>query len=282
MSKCTSQAQARGLAQCPLSGIIYGGWAALNGLHPALYGGWQGQDHCRNVESTVGIPQDVTRDKEAGMRKATRIVAALFGAFAGFGGPEHGYFEILRGNARPDSLIIAAMGPPCEPEKVWNLCEPAMTVIPSYLATGILAFVIGLITMIWAVAFVHRKHGGLVLILLSIVLLLVGGGLFPPVIGIVAGLVATRINAPLTRQPSHLYGKVLRFLAKLWPWPLVAFFVWAFGQFIVGYFFNEFLQQSGFLAPLLIVGLLGLSILTGYARDVHDHDCVVVWKVPSP
>jgi hypothetical protein len=109
------------------------------------------------------------------MRKATRIVAALFGAFAGFGGPEHGYFEILRGNARPDSLVIAAMGPPCDPEKVWNLCEPAMTVIPSYLVTGILALIIGLITMIWAAAFVHRKNGGLVLILLSIALLLVGG-----------------------------------------------------------------------------------------------------------
>jgi hypothetical protein len=151
-----------------------------------------------------------------------------------------------------------------------------MTVVPSYLVTGILAFFIGLVTMVWAAAFVHRKHGGLVLILLSIALLLVGGGLFPPVIGIVAGLVATRINAPLTRQPSHLYGKILRFLSRLWPWPLVAFFVWAFGQFIVGYFFNDFLQQLGFLVPLLIIGLFALSILTGYARDVHDRDRVSV------
>ncbi len=204
------------------------------------------------------------------MRKATRVVASLFGIFAGFGGPEHGYFEILQGDVRPDSLIIAAMGPPCDPEKVWNLCEPAMTVIPSFLVTGILATVVGLITMIWAAAFVQRKNGGLVLILLSIALLLVGGGLFPPVIGIIAGVVATKINAPLTRRP----GSVLRFFAKLWPWPLVAFFVWVFGQFVVGYFFNEFLQKSGFLIPLLIIGLLVLSILTGYAYDVHDGDRV--------
>jgi hypothetical protein len=206
------------------------------------------------------------------MRKATRVVASLFGLFAGFGGPEHGYFEILQGNVRPDSLIIAAIGPPCEPEKVWNLCEPAMTVIPSFLVTGILATVIGLITMIWAAAFVQRKNGGIVLILLSIALLLVGGGLFPPVIGIIAGVIGTRINAPLTRQP----GSVLRFFAKLWPWPLVAFFVWVFGQFLVGHYFNEFLQKSGFLSPLLIIGLFALSILTGYAYDVHDGDRVVV------
>lgn len=206
------------------------------------------------------------------MRKATRVVASSFGIFAGFGGPEHGYFEILQGNVRPDSLIIAAMGPPCDPEKVWNLCEPAMTVIPSFLVTGILATVIGLITMIWAAAFVQRKNGGIVLILLSIALLLVGGGLFPPVIGIIAGVIGTRINAPLTRQP----GSVLRFFAKLWPWPLVAFFVWVFGQFLVGHYFNEFLQKSGFLSPLLIIGLFVLSILTGYAYDVHDGDRVVV------
>ena len=204
------------------------------------------------------------------MRKATRVVASLFGIFAGFGGPEHGYFEILQGNVRPDSLIIAAMGPPCDPEKVWNLCEPAMTVIPSFLVTGILATVIGLIIMIWAAAFVQRKNGGIVLMLLSIALLLVGGGLFPPLIGIIAGVVATKINAPLTRQP----GSVLRFFAKLWPWPPVAVFIWVFGQFVVGYFFNEFLQKSGFLIPLLIIGLLVLSILTGYAYDLHDRDRV--------
>ena len=210
------------------------------------------------------------------MRKATRVAASLFGLFAGFGGPEHGYFEILQGNVRPDSLIIAAMGPPCDPEKVWNLCEPAMTVIPSFLVTGILATVIGLITMIWAAAFVQRKNGGIVLMLLSIALLLVGGGLFPPLIGIIAGVVATKINAPLARQPTHLSASVLRFFAKLWPWPLVAFFVWVFGQFLVGHYFNEFLQKSGFLSPLLIIGLFVLSILTGYAYDVHDGDRVVV------
>jgi hypothetical protein len=206
------------------------------------------------------------------MRKATRVVASLFGLFAGFGGPEHGYFEILQGNVRPEGLMIASMGPPCDPETVWNLCEPAMTVVPSFLITGILATVVGVITMIWSAAFIHRKHGGLVLMLLSIALLLVGGGLFPPVIGFVAGVVATRINVPVTRQP----GRVLSFLARWWPWPLVAFFVWAFGQFVVGYFFNDLLMQSSFLVPLLIVGLLVLSIFTGHAYDVQNRDRVEV------
>jgi len=203
------------------------------------------------------------------MRKATRIVAASLGVFAGIGGPEHGYFEILQGHVRPDSLMIAAMGPPCEPDKVWNLCEPAMTVVPSFLVTGILATLLGIITMIWAAVFVHRKNGGLVLILLSVALLLGGGGLFPPLIGIVGGVVATRINAPLNRQPERRFGRVSRFFARLWPWPLVAFFAWLFGQFVVGYFFNEFLLKSGFLVPLLILGLMILAIASGFAHDAQ-------------
>ena len=199
------------------------------------------------------------------MRKATRIVALALGVFAGFGGPEHGYFEILQGHVRPETLMIASIGPPCDPEQVWNLCEPAMTVIPSFLITGIVATVLGLFTMVWAAAFIHKKYGGPVMILLSIALLLFGGGIFPPAIGVIAGVVATRINAPLNRQP----GRVLSFLARLWPWPLVAFFVWAFGQFLVGHYFNEFLMASGFLVPLVMVGLLALSILCAYASDVE-------------
>jgi hypothetical protein len=200
------------------------------------------------------------------MRKATRIVASLFGIFAGFGGPEHGYFEMLQGNVRPDSLMIASMGPPCDPETVWHTCEPAMTLLPSFLVTGILATIVGILTMIWAGAFIQRKRGGIVLILLSIALLLVGGGLIPPVIGIIAGLVATRINVPQTRRP----GRVSSFLARWWPWPLVAFFVWVFGQFVVGYLFNDLLMATGFVSPLVIIGLLVLSIFTGHARDVRD------------
>ncbi len=200
------------------------------------------------------------------MRKATRIVAAALGLFAGFGGPEHGYFEILQGNVRPDSLMIASMGSPCDPENMWNACEPAMTVIPNMLVTGILATIVGLITMVWAAAFVQRKRGGLVLILLSVALLLVGGGIFPPVIGIIAGVVGTRIHAPITRQPTRLS----RFLAKLWPWPLVGFFVWGFGQFIIGHFFNEFLMEYALLIPLFIIGLLILSIASGYAYDISN------------
>jgi len=199
------------------------------------------------------------------MRKATRIVASLLGVFAGIGGPEHGIFEILRGSVPPEGLFFPSMGPPCDPEAIWHACEPAMSVIPIFLLTGILATVVGVATMIWAAAFVQRRRGGLVLIMLSILLLLVGGGLFPPVIGVVAGAVGTRIHARPAGRPSP----VSRLLARLWPWSLVAFFAWLLGQFAIGHFFNAWLMESGLMVPLFILGLMVLSIVTAWARDLQ-------------
>jgi hypothetical protein len=199
------------------------------------------------------------------MRRATRLVASWFGVAAGIAGIEHGYFEVLQGNVRPESLMIASMGPPCDPEKVWNACEPAMTLIPSFLVTGILAIIAGLAVLIWAAASIQRRNGGLVLIFLSFALLLVGGGIFPPLIAVIGGVAGTRINAPLSREP----GGVLRFLARLWPWPLVIFLVWLLGQWIVGYFFNDFLRENGYLSLLLIIALLPLSVFSAYAHDAQ-------------
>lgn len=201
------------------------------------------------------------------MRKATRIVAMMFGLAAGVAGLEHGYFEILQGNTRPDSLMIVSIGPPCIPEEVWNTCEPAMTIIPNFLITGILAVILGLLILVWSVAFVQRKHGGAGLILLSVALLLFGGGLFPPLIGMVGGLAGTKINKPLHQQTT---GSILRLTAKLWPWPLVIFMVWIWGQFLVGYFFNEFLQSIMGFSLLLILVMLPLSIYTAYAHDMQN------------
>ena len=198
------------------------------------------------------------------MRKATKTAAAWFGIVAGIAGLEHGYFEILQGNTRPAGLMIVSMGPPCVPEKIWNACEPAMTILPNFLITGILSVILGLLILIWSAGFVQRKYGGLVLILLSVALLLFGGGIFPPLIGLIGGVVGTQINKPLTGKP----GSVTRMAAKLWPWPLIIFMVWVWGQFVVGYFFNDFLKSIMWFGMFLILTMLPLSVYSGYAYDV--------------
>jgi hypothetical protein len=195
------------------------------------------------------------------MRSAVRIVASSFGAFAGFGAVEHGMFEIMQGSSRPVSVMINSMGPPCRPEQIWNACEPAMTVIPNYLFTGILAILLGLFGIIWSLFFIERKHGGQILMLLSLAMLLFGGGIFPPVIGFIGGLVGTRINKP--RRADTPLG----FLSVLWPWTLILFFILLFGQWIVGAISNEFMTQIMIPNLSLVLLLLVLSPLSAFAHD---------------
>ncbi len=197
------------------------------------------------------------------MRKATKTVAMWFGMSAGLAGLEHGYFETLQGSTRPASLMFASWGLPCAPDEIWHACEPAMSILPNFLLTGLLAMLLSLAIMVWSAGFIQRKQGGLVLIVLSIALLLFGGGFFPPIIALVGGAAGLQIHKPLTGQP----GSVTRFAAKLWPWPLVIFLVWAFGQFPVGYFFNDFLTSIMGFGLLLILTSLLLSVYVGYAHD---------------
>lgn len=203
------------------------------------------------------------------MRRATRIIAASFGAFAGFGGLEHGYFEILQGSVRPESIMIASMGVPCVPEEAWHLCEPAMTILPNFLITGILSMLLGAATLVWSAAFVQRPKGGVALALLCLGLLLFGGGIFPPVIGIVGGLIGMKINTPLKKQP----GPVWNALAAAWPWAIILLFVWLFGQVVIGYFFNDFVMENfALIVPLMILGLMVLSALSAYGYDLQKQN----------
>jgi hypothetical protein len=200
------------------------------------------------------------------MRKATKTVATWLGITAGIGGLEHGYFEILQGSTKPAGLMIVSIGPPCVPEEIWNRCEPAMTVIPDYLVTGILSVIIGLLILVWSSAFMQRKTGGLVLILLSVASLLFGGGLFPPLIGMIGGAAGMKIHKPVKGKQAN---RPVRSAAVLWPWPLIVLLVWVLGQIPVGYFFNEFLQSIMWFGLVLILTMLPVSVYSAYAHDAH-------------
>lgn len=197
------------------------------------------------------------------MRKATKTAATWLGVVAGFAGLEHGYYEILQGNTKPAGIVFASWGPPCDPEKIWHACEPAMSILPDFLITGILTVLLSMAVIVCSAWFVQRKHGGLVLIALSIALLLFGGGFFPPIISLVGGLAGIKINKPLNTQP----GNITRLAAKLWPWALVIFLVWVLGQFPFGYFFNDLLKSMMYFGLLLILTTLPLSVYTAYAHD---------------
>ncbi len=123
------------------------------------------------------------------------LCAAALGIFTGLGGATHGPGEMLQGNIAPQELVIKAW-----PSLTALNGEPAMTVIPSYLLSGILTIVVGVCITIWAGKFIEHRFGGVVLILLTVGLLLVGGGLAPPLFGITGGIIAIANNYRQTKQ----------------------------------------------------------------------------------
>jgi hypothetical protein len=124
-----------------------------------------------------------------------KVAASALGIFTGLGGASHGPGEMLLGNVAPSNIVFQAW-----PSLTALGGEPAMTIIPSLLVTGILTIIVGVLLAVWAAKFISRKHSGLMLILFTIVLLLVGGGIIPPLFGIAAGVIATVFNFKRTKS----------------------------------------------------------------------------------
>jgi hypothetical protein len=102
----------------------------------------------------------------------------------------------------------------------------------------------------------------------------VGGGFGPPILGILVGAAATRINAPLRWWRNHLSIGLRRFLAKLWPWSFVAGVIaWLLvlpGTILLDLFFG--VNNQSLIVPVLTFsafGLLLLGVFTGFAYDIQ-------------
>lgn len=204
------------------------------------------------------------------VKNATRLLVSCFGAIVAFAGFEHGIGEILQGNVAPSGLFIRSWPNSALFEVVAG--EPALTIVPNLLVSGVLTVLLSLAFLAWAAVFVQRRHSALVLILLSVVLLLVGGGVFPPVLGLIVALVATQIHAPRSGWRGHVPSGVGRVLAAAWPWLFaLAVVTWLSlfpGSIILAALWGT--ESAGNLLPLfmfLAFGSLLLTIVTGLLRD---------------
>ncbi len=203
------------------------------------------------------------------MKTATRVYASTFGAIMALAGIEHGIGEILQGNVTPDGIMILSW-----PESGFFRSlggEPAMTLIPNLLVTGVLAVLVSLVFLVWSALFIHRKRGGQVMMLLSVVLLLVGGGIFPPVLAMGIGAAATRIHVPASR--AHHPNGDRRFLAKLWPWAytagILSWFAMLPGIPLLDTFFGV---DNPIVMGMILFFALGTLLLAACAGFAYDRD----------
>jgi hypothetical protein len=219
--------------------------------------------------------------EEKFMNRATRIVAATMGVFLGISGLDHGFFEILQGNTPTNGLFIRAIGPD---QIMWFYGgEEAFTILPTFLLTGISAILVGIALIIWSVGFLDRKHGATVLLVLTILLFLLGGGIAAPIIfGPFAWGTATRINKPLSFWQKVFPKRIRGILGKLWPYTLtIAMISLAIGLYIaitghVPGFASDDPEQILTVTWLFVFGggwgMFLLSILSGFAFDIEQRE----------
>jgi hypothetical protein len=169
---------------------------------------------------------------------ATLAIVRTLGVLLGISSISHGLPEILQGNHTTPGLTVKALGAGY-PWTVWKQgSEPAFTLVPNFLLTGILATVIGVLMILCSVQLIQRSHGPTVFVLLAITSFLVGGGLAQVLLFSLNWAVATRIHASLGFWRWRIPRPTRRILARFWRWPLVAgsvFFLAALEIAIFGY-----------------------------------------------
>jgi hypothetical protein len=197
---------------------------------------------------------------------AIRAVASTLGVLVGLAGIEHGFFEMLQGNVKPSPA-----------QRFWEYSsETALTIIPNMLYSGILAIIVGLSVTIWAGYYIDRKYGARVLMLLSIILFLVGGGFAPIFMAVFASVAASKINRPLNWWRAHLPASIRGLLAKLWPWSIIVFVVAfvggveiaIFGYPLLWFYSAEVTYSIQWALAYIMVAFWPLSILTAIAHDI--------------
>jgi hypothetical protein len=203
---------------------------------------------------------------------AVRVTALSFGVYAGLLGMEHGFLETLQGNVATKGLKIMAAGRFELPFPFGH--EPAMTLIPNFLVTGVAALFVGLAVIVWSVAFVQKRRGAGILLLLSAILLLVGGGFGPISLLIVACIAASRIDKQMVWWRKHLPIGLRRVLARLWVWSLVGALAYVPCEYILGQVLRlkndprQVLDNLNLMLTYPMLVLFTVTLIAGFARVI--------------
>lgn len=191
------------------------------------------------------------------------------GTLAGIMGIEHGLGEVLVGN-RPTEGVFILSWPDSAFFEIMS-GEPAMTMLPNYLLTGLLAILFSCVFLV--VLMMSSRDGKAIAILfvLLLLMLLFGAGFGPPILGILAVLIGLKINSPLDTW-SKLPVKLHSVLSKLWPWSfglcLLGWLMLFPGAALIAYVTGIDDALLMVIPILLAFALIPVTLLLGFSRDV--------------
>jgi cation transport ATPase len=206
------------------------------------------------------------------MKKASRISISAFGVITAFAGIEHGIGEILQGNHAPAGVIIESW--PGSPFFRMLAGEPAMTIIPNLLATGILTILTTLFFLLWSTLWNHKKIAGWMMILSAIAMLLSGAGMSPPILVIILSVATIIMNTPSRSKRPYQPSRFQQLRAKLWPGSLIiSLATWLLvipGLPLLDYYGNVNNPTLVVVLVLFALGTLLLTLIFARSRDAKS------------
>lgn len=207
------------------------------------------------------------------MNKATTTLFITLGILAGIMGIEHGIGEVLEGYRPTDGVFILSWPNSAFFEIMSG--EPALTIIPNYLLTGLLAIFFSSVFLVVLVKSGLGRMPIAILLALLVLMLLFGGGFGPPILGTITVLIALKRNSPLETW-SKLPSNVHRVLRELWPW--------SFGLCLIGWlmlfpgaalivFFTGIDNAFLMIVPILIAfAFIPITLFLGFSRDILERN----------
>jgi len=200
----------------------------------------------------------------------TRLVVAAFGSLCGLTGIIAGFFEILQGNSIPESIVISTIGP--EYTMYEDFTYHAITIIPNFLVTGVLAIITSSLVILWSMKYIQRKNGALILLALSVAQMLVGGGWVID-LGVITSILATRIGKPLNWWRRNLPFNVRIWLVRFFPFSLISYVLISLSMLVLTIISVNSEALIKLLEPLAVVMFLPILLLIfgGLAYDIQNN-----------
>lgn len=198
-----------------------------------------------------------------------KALAAACGVLAAVGGFVHGVGEVLQGSGAPAGIVFDSW---TAGDFARNLGGgPALSIVPDLLLSGLLTLGVSVSVALWAAWFADRRYGGRGLAALSALMLLVGGGFGPPVLGLLAALVAGAANRSRDRAPRRAHGHGVEALAASWPavfWLCLADYAYlTLGSLVAGVVLDVDISSTFVYALFVAVLVMPIAALAGIAHD---------------
>lgn len=203
------------------------------------------------------------------MNRATTTLFLTLSILAGIMGIEHGIGEVLEGYQPTAGVFILSWPTSAFFEIMGG--EPAMTIVPNYFITGLLAiFFSGAFLVLAVKPGLDRKAINILFVLLWL-MLLTGAGYGPPILGLIAVLIALKRNSQL-KTWRNLPAKWHSALGMLWPWSfalcLIGWLMLFPGAPLIA-FFTGIDDALLMIVPILVAfSFIPITLLLGFSRDI--------------